>query len=118
MKKVIIFILAIAIAFSICIASLLIYRHNYSTAISLNTLVENNASNDVTIHINSDGKLNINLATLEELMLLPGIGETIGNRSIEYRSEHGSFNHPEELLNVKGIGEVKLQGIIDKICFS
>ena len=41
-------------------------------------------------------------------MLLPGVGETIAKRIIEYRTENGEFAAVEDLLKVNGIGEKKL----------
>lgn len=59
--------------------------------------------------------LNINSATLEELTTLPGIGETLAQRILDYRQNHGAFSSPEELLNVEGIGALKLEAILDLI---
>ena len=52
--------------------------------------------------------VNINTADLSQLMTLPGIGEVIGQRIIDYRSTHGPFGSVDELINVKGIGEKRL----------
>ncbi len=59
----------------------------------------------------SNGKLNINLAGVEELMILPGIGEETALRIIEYREQHGPFQSIDGLLRVKGIGASKLDDI-------
>ena len=59
--------------------------------------------------------VNINTATLQQLMTLPGIGEVLAQRILDYRGEHGPFHSPGELLNVSGIGETKLQEILDYI---
>ncbi len=56
-------------------------------------------------------KVNINTATVEVLQTLPGIGPTIAQRIVEYRQTHGPFKKVEDLLNVKGIGEKKLEKI-------
>ena len=48
--------------------------------------------------------ININIATLEELMRLPGIGESKGNAIIEYRESVGRFDSIDDLANVSGIG--------------
>ena len=65
--------------------------------------------------VETEGTLEVNRATKEELMELPGIGETLAQRILDYRREHGSFQDPRELLEVSGIGESKygaLQGLI------
>lgn len=62
-------------------------------------------------------RINVNTASKEELISLPGIGETIAQRIIEYRQTHGPFHRPEDLLAVKGIGPKKLDQIRDLISF-
>ena len=59
--------------------------------------------------------ININDATLQELMALPGIGETIAKRIVDFRKFNGNFAKPEELLHVDGIGPSKLEAILDYI---
>ncbi len=55
--------------------------------------------------------VNINSATSDELMTLPGIGQAKAAAILSHRSEHGAFGAPEDLLQVKGIGETLLQKI-------
>ena len=50
-------------------------------------------------------KVNINTASIEELLSLDGIGEKYAERIIRYREQNGDFKNPEDILNVKGIGE-------------
>lgn len=60
--------------------------------------------------------VNINDASKEELMTLPGIGATLADRIIAYRDQNGKFEVIEDLMNVSGIGEGKFSAIKDLIC--
>jgi competence protein ComEA len=51
------------------------------------------------------GKVNINSATAQQLTVLPGVGEKLAARIVEYRQKAGGFKSAQELLNVRGIGE-------------
>lgn len=57
------------------------------------------------------GKVAINTATAEQLESLPGIGPALAQRIIEHRRQHGPFKSVDELLNVKGIGQKKLEAL-------
>lgn len=50
------------------------------------------------------GVVNINTAGVEQLSLLPRIGKTAAQRIIDYRTEHGPFAKPSDLMQVKGVG--------------
>jgi competence protein ComEA len=55
--------------------------------------------------------ININSAGLEDFMKLPGIGKKTAEKIIELRKERGKFDKLEEIMDVKGIGEVKFNKI-------
>lgn len=59
--------------------------------------------------------VDINTADAAELAGLPGIGEVLAQRIIDYRTLHGSFTAVEQLMGVEGIGEGKLEDILDWI---
>lgn len=59
--------------------------------------------------------ININTASREAFQLLPGIGDTLAQRILRYREEHGDFPSVEALMNVEGIGEKTLEDILDLI---
>jgi competence ComEA-like helix-hairpin-helix protein len=57
------------------------------------------------------GKVNINSANVEQLSTLPGVGEKLAARIVEYRQKSGGFKSLQELMNVKGVGEKNFQRI-------
>ncbi|AKS38982.1 competence protein ComEA [Anoxybacillus gonensis] len=63
----------------------------------------------------SNGKVNINTATAEQLQTLQGIGPAKASAIIAYREEHGPFQKAEDLLNVSGIGEKSFEKIKEQI---
>ncbi len=63
----------------------------------------------------SDGLINLNTATKEELMTLSGIGESKAESIISYRESNGGFSSIEEIMNIEGIKEGIYSKIKDKI---
>lgn len=57
----------------------------------------------------TDGKVNLNSATREELMALPGVGEVTADAIVAYREEKGGFSAVDELLDISGIGPAKFK---------
>jgi competence protein ComEA len=53
--------------------------------------------------------VNINTATKEELMALPGVGEVMAERIMLYRQDVGPFTSINDLMKVKGIGHKRLE---------
>ena len=58
-----------------------------------------------------NAKININKATVKDLVKISGLGEVLAGRIIQYRTEHGPFEDVSEIKNVKGIGDKKLENI-------
>ena len=63
-------------------------------------------------------KIDINRAEPWLLEALPGIGEVLAQRIVDYRSENGLFQRIEDLLKVSGIGEATFEKIKDFITVS
>lgn len=59
----------------------------------------------------NDGKINLNKATKEELMTLPGVGDSRAENIIQYRNENGGFKNIDEIMLISGIKE----GLFEKI---
>ncbi len=57
------------------------------------------------------GRIDLNCATQETLIELPGIGPATAKKIILYREREGGFNRTEDLLTIRGIGPKKLQAI-------
>jgi competence protein ComEA len=60
--------------------------------------------------------ININRSSLQELVLVPGIGEKTAEKILEQRSINGSFRKLEELMLVKGIKEKRLEKLRRYLC--
>lgn len=70
---------------------------------------------DSNQNTNGETKLNLNTATKEQLMELPGIGEAKAESILKYRQEQGKFTSPEDIMNITGIKEALFNKIKDFI---
>lgn len=68
-----------------------------------------------SVTADANTSINLNTATAEQLMELPGIGEARAADILEYRARIGQFTAIEEIMNVSGIGEAMFERIKDKI---
>ncbi|MEW6102115.1 MAG: helix-hairpin-helix domain-containing protein [Candidatus Omnitrophota bacterium] len=98
-KGVILFLLAMALAGS----GISFLRKKYSR---VETVIE--------CGINT-WKVDLNKADKEMLMGVPGIGEKIASRIIEYRSEKGAFKDMEELRSIKGVSAYRFEKIKESL---
>ncbi|MBL8063741.1 MAG: ComEA family DNA-binding protein [Anaerolineales bacterium] len=80
------------------------------------TLVLPGATSTPSTADTSDVELiNINEASVEELDTLPGIGPTIAQRIVDYRTTNGPFQSIDDIMNVSGIGPSTFENIKDLI---
>ena len=77
--------------------------------LSIGNLPENMGERQISFPIS------INHAGKEDLAALPGIGDTLAQRILDYREKNGDFTSAEDILNVEGIGAKKLEQILDLI---
>lgn len=104
-------ILLIAAAF-ICCA-----QHQKNARTGTTAAVSNRAGEDlITNSASRNACINLNTATGEELMRLPGIGEATSRKIIEYRERHGPFRRPEEIIIIEGFSERKYRALAGLIC--
>ena len=77
---------------------------------------ENSLVNDACIECStSNGKVNINTASIDELKNLSGIGEKKAKDIVSYREKNGNFNYIEDIMKVAGIGEANFAQIKEDI---
>lgn len=57
----------------------------------------------------STGRININTASVDELISVPGVGKVTAERIISYRNTYGLFYSVNDLLKISGIGEKTLE---------
>lgn len=77
--------------------------------------VEEAMTQEGTFGQQEDGKVNLNTATEEELMTLPGIGQAKAKSIIAWREEKGGFSKIEDLMEIEGIKEGVFSKIKDSI---
>lgn len=101
----------------ILVCCVLLLKWNYS---SPGVTVTTDRGLFLTAENNNGGEekrvlVNINTADIDQLTSLPGIGDTLALRIIEYRTEHGAFKSVEDIMQVNGIGQSKFNDIAQMI---
>ena len=98
-----------------------IYIPRVKEDIQNTTIMKTEAGNNVIVNNVTQGddeksiKVNLNTATLEKLMTLPGVGESTAQKIIEYRNKNKKFKTIDELKSVSGIGDAKFNSLKDYI---
>ncbi len=93
---------------------LLLKESNYSTQKRIQPVISSAISENQTAQT-LDGKVNLNTATLKELDRLPGIGQELGKRILDYRQSKGRFSSIDELTEVRGIGQKTFEKLKDLV---
>jgi competence protein ComEA len=109
MKKPQWILVGITAAFCCVLIGLFVGRNTTHTYIPVNSAIQSQTEASTGIHQSNDGKINLNTATAQQLMLLPGVGETTAQKIIEYRTENDGFTTIEDIMKVNGIGEKKFE---------
>ena len=97
------------------ILGIFLMRHNetfLSTSSLFPSSVESATATNPAI---SHGKININIASAEELSYLPGLGTTLAIRIVQYRIENGRFTTTKSLMNVDGITKSTYEKLVQYI---
>jgi competence ComEA-like helix-hairpin-helix protein len=93
---------------------ILVGRHIGQSAVKLSEY-DRHVADSTPATNNTAGKIDINLASVAELDMLPGIGEMTAKSIVEYRNTHGLFATIYDLENVTGIGKKRIESIAQYI---
>lgn len=115
MKKWQIFVIGVLCGLVFSGLCLLIVKSKQPAEITYISPTFSEASGSAILEINSQRRLNINTASVEELDTLPGIGNEKAKAIVDFREKNGKFVSIDDLLYVPGIGQAILDQIKDKI---
>ncbi len=87
-----------------------------SSGISADAGWTGNGTGDFGGDASGDGLVDINTATKQELITLPGVGESRAESIISYREKNGGFSRIEDIMKVEGIKDGMFAKMKDKIC--
>ena len=101
------------------LAALLVCSH-----LRLTRNVQQTRLNDSAARLRSEERMNVTMpdvsvdisnGSAEELQTLYGVGPSLAQAIVEERENNGAFHYPEDLINVKGIGEKTLEQMLEQL---
>ena len=110
MRKSLYVLITSALFFIGLISGVFIGKNTASTQIVLNPSSGNSSSSSASQKDPDNlGKVNINIATKDILILLPGIGEAKAARIIQFREEYGRFTSVDDLIYIDGFSYTTIE---------
>ena len=88
------------------------------SATNTNSVAPANQSEKTAVVLSNKNQacVNLNIATADDLTKLPGIGEVMAKKIIDYRLRHGRFRRPQEIIIIEGFSEKRYRDIAGLIC--
>ena len=100
----------------ICLSAAALILTGWSDSLVDRPLVTETSAPQTLPH--TPARIDLNRATVEELMTLPGIGATLAARIIDHRRLHGPFRRPQDVIIVRGMSARRYRQIAQLICSS
>lgn len=109
-------VILLCVLFAVFLCGIFIGRATSHYPIDLTENPSHTSANSITSYeLIIDSKMNINVATVEDLMLIPSIGEITAQNIVAYREAHGAFQSLSDLSKVEGLGADRILQLIDYI---